>query len=61
MDAERQEWTIALRQLHRRSGRRIRADIHRVFAEIEERNRAHEEDEQDRDGEQRHDDGDRER
>ena len=58
MDAERQEWTIAVRQLDGRSGRRIGTDIHRVFAEIDERNRAHEKDDQDRDGEQGHDDGD---
>ena len=61
MDAERQERTVASRELHRRPGRRIGADIHRILAEIDERNRGHEEDDQDRDSKQRHNDGDRER
>ena len=51
---------MAVRQFDCRAGRRIGADIHGVFAEIEERDRADEEDDEDRDRQQRHDGGDRE-
>ena len=61
MDAEGQERPIAVRQLDGRSRRRVCTDIHRVLAEIDERDRAHEEDEQHRDREQGDDDGDGER
>ena len=53
-----QEGSVAFGQLHGGSGRRIGPDIHRVFAEIDERNRADEEDDEDRDREQRDDDRD---
>ena len=51
---ERQERTMAIGQLDRRSGG-IPPDIHGVFAEVEERNRAQEKDEKDRDRQQGHD------
>src|SRR5262245_30977638 len=49
---------MSLRQRDGRPGRWIGADIHGVFAEVKDRQRAHEKEEQDGDGEQRYDNGD---
>ena len=59
--AEGQEGTMPVRQLDCRSGRRIGADIHRVLAEVEDRECAHKKDDEDGDCKQGDDDGDSER
>ena len=61
VDPEGEERTMAFGQLDCRSGRRIGADVQRVFAEIEKRKRADEEHHENADGEQGHHDRDHER